>query len=192
LPGEEGSEMRQGLAFLAALSFVASFLSIRLFTTLFPGVVVVGGGIHFHHFWYGIVLISVSGWLAISYRNHRLDRVLAILYGAGLGMVGDEVGLLLTLGDYRSLLTYDFFLGAVSFIFLALLLWRYRSHLVDDVIGLTMKERLVHLGVFVVALSGVFLFLGNWTVAALSLAAGGAILLASGWAEGGGRRRKGP
>ena len=100
------SEPRHGLSFIALLSFTASFLTVRLFATLFPGAVIVHQGIHFHHFWYGLALITVVGWLAISWKNNvKLDRIYAVAYGVGAGLIGDEIGLLLTLGNYTSELT---------------------------------------------------------------------------------------
>jgi hypothetical protein len=48
-----------GLAFLALLAFVMSFLSARAFATLNPRTVAVTGGIHFHHFWYGLIMVVV-------------------------------------------------------------------------------------------------------------------------------------
>src|SRR5437016_7499972 len=103
---------RHGLTFIATLTFVVSFFGSRLFATLFPNTVVMQGGIHLHHFWYGIALISVAGWMGIAWRNERLYRLYAVLYGLGAGFVGDEVGLLLTFNNYQSELTYLFFVAA--------------------------------------------------------------------------------
>ena len=60
-----------GLAFLALLSFIAAFLAARTFATLNPDVVVVAGGIHLHHFWYGLTMIVVAGWLGIAHDHPR-------------------------------------------------------------------------------------------------------------------------
>ncbi len=112
---------RHGLTFIATLAFVISFFGSRLFATLFPTTVVMQGGIHLHHFWYGIALISVAGWMGIAWRNERLYRLYAVLYGLGAGFVGDEVGLLLTFNNYQSELTYLFFIAAISFVIIATL-----------------------------------------------------------------------
>src|SRR5437762_10426728 len=93
---------RHGLAFYGTLAFVASFLGARLFATLNPTVTVVRGGIHFHHFWYGLAMVVSTGWLGITLSNERMGRNLAIIFGLGAGLIGDEVGLLLTFGDYTS------------------------------------------------------------------------------------------
>lgn len=145
-----------GLAFLTLVSFVASFLAARVFTTISPATVVVTGGIHFHHFWYGLAMVVASGWLAIVSNRPQYDRVLAIVFGLGAGLIGDEVGLLLTLGNYQSGLTYVFFVGVLSFAGIGFLFVRYRSQLRAGVLSLGIGERLAHLGIFVAGISAVF------------------------------------
>jgi hypothetical protein len=41
-------------------------------------------------------MLAVGGWLGISYNNPRVDRVAAIIFGAGGGLIGDEAEILLT------------------------------------------------------------------------------------------------
>lgn len=155
------SSFRHGLTFIATIAFVASFFGSRLFATLFPNTIVTQGGIHFHHFWYGIALISVAGWMGIAWRNERLYRIYALIYGLGAGFVGDEVGLLLTFGNYQSELTYLFFIAAISFVIMATLLLRYRSQLEADLLKLSMRERTVMVAVYVIGFSAFFLFLSS-------------------------------
>ena len=144
---------RHGLAFYGTLSFVASFLGARLFATLNPTVTVVRGGIHFHHFWYGLILIGVSGWVGIVYNDERIGRICAIVFGVGAGFIGDEVGLLLTFGDYYSELTTDFFVAAISFILLITLFIRYRKQIEFEVLRGGTPERLTQVGYFLVGFS---------------------------------------
>jgi hypothetical protein len=164
-----------GLAFLTLESFVASFLLARAFTTIAPTTVVVTGGIHFHHFWYGLVMVVSSGWLAIVSNRPDLDRVYAIVFGLGAGLIGDEVGLLLTFGNYQSGLTYIFLVGVLSFSALAYLLYRYREQLEDSVLSLGAGERLLHIGIFVAGLSAVSWAFGHFDFGLLILSAGVAI-----------------
>ncbi len=154
------SPFKHGLTFIATIAFVASFFGSRLFALLFPTTVVMQGGIHFHHFWYGLALISAAGWMGIAWRNERLYRLFAVLYGLGAGFVGDEVGLLLT-SDYQSELTYLFFVGAISFVIIATLLLRYRGQLQRDVLRLSIMERVTLLGVFLSGFSVFFFFLSS-------------------------------
>lgn len=144
----------RGLAFLALLSFVTSFLVARGFATLNPDIVVIQGGIHFHHFWYGLAMIVVSGWLGIAYNRPKLDRVYAVLFGLGGGLVGDEVGLLLTFGNYNSSLTFFFFVMVVALGSAALLL-RDRKSLRTDVTELGRDEMVLYTGIVVSGLSAI-------------------------------------
>ena len=171
---------RHGLAFYGTLAFVASFLGARLFATLNPTVTVVRGGIHFHHFWYGLAMVVSTGWLGITLSNERMGRNLAIIFGLGAGLIGDEVGLLLTFGDYTSNLTEIFFVSAIAFIILVTLLSRGRKHIEREVINLSRKERLTQVGVFLGAFSVVFFAAGNWEIGFVVLGLG---VLAYLWGE---------
>ncbi len=63
-------------------------------------------GYHIHHFYFGILLIGIAGWLAIAGSTNISKEKLALAYGAGLGLLMDEIGLLLTWRDYASTLSY--------------------------------------------------------------------------------------
>jgi len=117
----------KGLTFYATAAFMLSFFGSRTFAVLNPTVTVVSSGIHFHHFWYGLAMVTATGWLGIAYSSQRLLRTYALVFGLGAGLIADEVGLLLTFGDYQSELTSDFFVGTVGFIILATILARYRK-----------------------------------------------------------------
>ena len=171
---------RHGLAFYGTVSFVASFLGARLFATLNPTVTVVRGGIHFHHFWYGLAMVVSTGWLGITLSNERMGRNLAIVFGLGAGLIGDEVGLLLTFGDYTSNLTEIFFVAAIAFIILVTLLSRGRKHIEREVINLSRKERLTQVAVFLGAFSVIFFAAGNWEIGFAVLGLG---VLAYLWGE---------
>ena len=171
---------RHGLAFYGTLAFVASFLGARLFATLNPTVTVVRGGIHFHHFWYGLAMVVSTGWLGITLSNERMGRNLAIIFGLGAGLIGDEVGLLLTFGDYTSNFTEIFFVSAIAFIILVTLLSRGRKHIEREVINLSRKERLTQVGIFLGAFSVIFFAAGNWEIGFAVLGLG---VLAYLWGE---------
>jgi len=147
------SLINHGLAFLGLLGFMAGFLGARLFTTISPYTWVVVGGIHFHHFWYGLVMLGVTGWLGIISTRPTHRRIYALVFGLGGGLIGDEVGLLLTFGDYQSTLTYFFGVGFMGCAALGLLFTSYRDELKHDVLDLETRERLLHVGVVVACLS---------------------------------------
>lgn len=162
----------QGLAFLALAGFAASFFAARIFTTLNPDDVVVSSGIHFHHFWYGLVMICVAGWLGIASTRPEYDRAYALIFGLGLGLVGDETGLLLTLGNYYSELTYIVTLGGIAFVGMAYLTFRYSKHIKNEVLLLDRGERTVHLGVGIMAVSSLALAFDHLFIGVAVLAAG--------------------
>lgn len=51
------------------------------------------GGLHIHHITYGFIFLAVAGLMAIYYKDKTFIRTSAILYGIGLGLVVDEIGL---------------------------------------------------------------------------------------------------
>src|SRR3989449_8697353 len=169
---------RRGLSFLGTMGFLTGFFSARLFAVQNPSVVVVQGGIHFHHFWYGLGMVTLAGWLGIAFNRPRLVRTYAIVFGLGAGLIGDEVGLLLTFGDYQSSLTTDFFVGVIGFIILASTLVRYRKFVMKDVTHTSWNERLIYIGINLAGLSAIF-FAVNSITPGLVLAAIGIILIIS-------------
>ncbi|PRX18816.1 hypothetical protein BX659_1417 [Orenia metallireducens] len=116
------------IPFLITISYLASFLLIRLMvliagsaeskfaqvakeglspnTTFYIGRNIILFGHHIHHFYFGILLIAIAGWIAIVRSSILNRRHAAIIYGMGLGLFMDEIGLLLTWGNYYSGLTY--------------------------------------------------------------------------------------
>lgn len=119
----QSSVIRPSLSVLALISFLASFTVARTFTTLSPSAVFIAGSIHIHHFWYGIAMLALGGWLGINYNDLRITRFAAIMFGAGGGLIGDEVGLLLTLesANYWAGVTFTFviiFTGVASILIL--------------------------------------------------------------------------
>ncbi len=113
--------------FLIAVSYLISFITIRLmviiagsanseiarvvkegasWTTFHIGRNIVLFGYHIHHFYFGVLLIGLVGWLALTGTDRISKEKIAIIYGIGLGLFMDEIGLLLTWGDYASSLSY--------------------------------------------------------------------------------------
>ncbi len=171
----ERPRAKHGLSFLATLAFVGGFFGARIFHTLFPDVMVIEQGIHFHHFWYGLAMVLIAGWGGIAYNGERIDRVYAVLFGLGAGFIGDEVGLLLTLGNYYTELTFEFFVAAIAFILMVALFLRYKTQIVENVVRLGVPERMTHVGVFLIGFSAFFFAFGVVLVG-IPLAAAGFVL----------------
>ena len=144
---------KPNLSVLALVSFIGSFLIARTFTTLSPKTVIITGGIHIHHFWYGLIMLAIGGWLGISYSNERIDRLAAILFGAGGGIIGDEAGLLLTLGDYWTMLTYTVITTFLAIVSVTILLIRYSNAIRKEFSHFTRSNASLYFGVFLAAVS---------------------------------------
>ncbi len=130
------------------------------------------GGIHFHHFWYGLGMVAFAGWLGISSTLPSHRRAYAIIFGLGLGLIGDEMGLFLTFGNYYSDLTYFIALVFLASVALALIFFRYRRNLREDLFGTSFGETLSHWGIVVSGLSVLALSFGNFILGIPVLAAG--------------------
>jgi hypothetical protein len=148
---------RAHLATIALLSFIFAFIAARTFTTFFPSTVLISSGIHIHHFWFGIILVAVGGWLGISYNDEETSRIASILYGAGGGLIVDEVGLLLTFGNYWTSLTYAFLVVFLSFIAVILFFYRYRTVIEEELSEFARSKLSLYLGIFLATLSAAFI-----------------------------------
>ena len=172
---------RAHLATTALISFIISFSAARTFTSFFPSTVFISGGIHIHHFWYGLVLLAASGWLGISYGNKETDFVAAILYGAGGGLVVDEVGLLLTFGNYWTSLTFSALILLLSLASVLILINTYRQFIERELREFERSKISLYVSVFFSAVSIAFITETSniWvTSTAIALAvAGGSIIM---------------
>ncbi len=148
---------RVHLATLALVSFLLSFIAARSFTSLYPNVVLVGGGLHIHHFWFGIVLLAVGGWLGINYTQKEIDIVAAIIYGVGGGLIVDEVGLLLTFGNYWSGLTWTLLIVLLSFFSVLILFSIYRQTIIKELKEFVSSKASLYFAVFLAAISIAFI-----------------------------------
>lgn len=125
------------IQFIITLFFLAGFLLIRLsvfvagaaeteFATaakagelpdidFYIGTNIILFGYHIHHFYIGITMICIAGWFALIGSTTFTRKQLAAIYGFGLGLFFDEIGLLLTWGDYYSQLSWllTLFLAAI-------------------------------------------------------------------------------
>ena len=87
-------------------SFVVTFVAARSVTTLLRRRRTLGpfrsmrvGRRHIHHFVPGIIMAFAAGAAAIVTRDETLEPLLAIPFGAGMGLTLDESALLLELDD---------------------------------------------------------------------------------------------
>jgi hypothetical protein len=97
---------RENSMFNLLTSFATTFLAVRTVTYALRERRSVGpfrnlrvGTRHIHHYVPGIVIAFVSGSAAILSRSERLEPVLAVPFGVGMGLTLDESALLLELDD---------------------------------------------------------------------------------------------
>jgi hypothetical protein len=100
LPGKE-------LHFIVLISFLLSWGFIRTSAHMiraqvswWPGNVETKGGTHIHHLVWGILLLLVAGYMGIALNpDSPWDKVVAVLFGIGMGLTLDEFALWLNLED---------------------------------------------------------------------------------------------
>ncbi len=154
---KEKIQEKPNLSILAMISFIASFIVTRIFTTLNSNTVLISSDYHIHHFWYGIAMLAIGGWIGISVENERLNRVAAILFGAGGGLIGDEVGLLLTFGNYWTEITYTFVIIFLTFASMLILLNKYHKLIRTEFTQFLRSNASLYFGVFLAAVSIAFI-----------------------------------
>ncbi len=103
--------------FIIFVFFMLAFFISRILVIYFPGFNILGFGFidtyHIHHYYIGIAMVLLAGWVVFVTDSQRLKRISAAIYGFGFGLIIDEIGLLLTCGtaglqcDYWSRITYD-------------------------------------------------------------------------------------
>lgn len=155
----ENIERRPNLSAVALVSFALSFAVARTITALSPNVILSPSGFHVHHFWYGIVMLAVGGWLGISYNDPRVDRLAAIIFGAGGGLIGDEAGILLTLesNNYWAGASYTFIIIFLASASILVLLNRYSRTVLKEFKEFSSSRGGFYLAVFLAAISTAFL-----------------------------------
>ncbi len=52
-------------------------------------------GYHIHHFYFGMVVLSIGGLIALLTNHKVVLRISSMLIGTGMGLFTDEIGLLL-------------------------------------------------------------------------------------------------
>jgi hypothetical protein len=102
--GYEATPRHETVLFNLLTGFVLAFALIRLSTAgirggWWPFGNVRLGGRHIHHFVPGILITFGAGTLALLSDDARLEQLLAVPFGAGIGLTFDEAALLLDFRD---------------------------------------------------------------------------------------------
>ena len=98
-------DYRREAALRMWVAFIVTFLLLRLLTygiryhVLPFHNVVTPGGLHIHHFVWGIFIVLIVGFLGITINDPQLHVWLAPLFGIGAALIIDEFALWLNLRD---------------------------------------------------------------------------------------------
>ncbi len=105
---EDVKERRDDITFLVGISFLISFFIANFWVWFFEAEEPVGkgvsysvgenlvlGGFHIHHIAYGVLFVLIAAWISIKYKGDILPRISAVLFGAGLGLILDELGFII-------------------------------------------------------------------------------------------------
>ena len=135
----EPLDPRQRTALIRWAAFTATFAGVRAVThAIRTGVGPFGnieaGGIHLHHYLWGIKLLAASGGVAIhGGERFRAHPLVAVGFGAGSALVIDETALLVHFKDVYwsergrvSVLVGTGLIGAVGASFVLVPAWRRR------------------------------------------------------------------
>ena len=104
----------EDIPFIILLSFLITFSTTRVYLYLadrdileLPQATYING-VHIHHLSWGIFLLSLTGFLALYDLKPSNHKILAVIYGIGLGLTFDEFSMWLNLKDnYSSRISHD-------------------------------------------------------------------------------------
>lgn len=88
------------LLFPIAFAFLVTFGVSRIISYYRPDIFVQLYNYHVHHYTWGILILTIAGYLALVFEDApRAKYLISLLYGAGLGLAFDEFGIWLKLSD---------------------------------------------------------------------------------------------
>lgn len=91
--------LRALLAFLVTFAFLRALTAVIHFELLPIHNVVTKSGLHIHHLFWGILLLMVTGFVALATRDPAWHLRIAVVFGCALALTLDEFALWLRLAD---------------------------------------------------------------------------------------------
>ena len=101
-------DLGRRVALRALAAFLVTFAVLRVITAiihfdLFPNGpfrnVITASGLHIHHLFWGVLLLMVTGFIALATRDATWHLRVAVVFGVALGLTLDEFALWLRLAD---------------------------------------------------------------------------------------------
>jgi hypothetical protein len=122
--------------FFVSIGYTVSVIIARLFVTLESVCtqncpVIRVQGFRFHHMYYGGLLLLVSLGVMIYASDARTRWDSALVAGIGLGLIADEIGLLVLKVSYWNAISVGFFVGGGLLLYLATAFKSWRAGLSD-------------------------------------------------------------
>ena len=122
--------------FFVSLGYTVSVGIARLFVTLESVCtqncpVIRVQGFRFHHMYYGVLLLLVSLGVMVYASDARARWDSALVAGIGLGLIADEIGLLILKLSYWNIISVSIFAGGGLLLYLAAALKSWRAGLSD-------------------------------------------------------------
>ncbi len=102
--------------------YVLAIVGSRLLTTIIaPGISIETGIYHYHHILWGIILMTMGGFIGLYWESRRAEVFGAFFLGLGLGLAVDEVGLILVTSDagYWDPISYPIMIIVAQLLFIA-------------------------------------------------------------------------
>ncbi|MBW2993213.1 hypothetical protein KY317_01410 [Candidatus Woesearchaeota archaeon] len=88
---------RKVTPFIIFVCFLIAFIGIRGIVYYFPNAHIILP-YHFHHFFVGILFVIASNWIALVGKGKKLMWTAAGLFGLGIGLIADEIGVIVICG----------------------------------------------------------------------------------------------
>jgi hypothetical protein len=122
--------------FFISLGYTVSASVARLFVTLESVCtqlcpVFKVEGFRFHHMYYGLILVAVSAGVMLLAADARARWDSALVMGIGLGLIADEIGLLVLKLSYWNIVSVAIVAGGAVFLYIATLTNSLKSGVSD-------------------------------------------------------------
>lgn len=165
-PSKKKPKKKLDIRFYIFASFLVTFILSRIIVYFFvfgpPRMYLKINGIHVHHLTFGIILLAIIGYLALTTHSNHFKKFMAVLYGIGLALAFDEFGMWLHLkDDYWIRHSYDSILIITLLLLNSAFLRKFWIHLGRHILQIKkLKRKIFYLLLIKIALSAtVFLVL---------------------------------
>jgi hypothetical protein len=101
-------DLGRRIALRVLYAFLATFIVLRIITAIIHFELlphgpfrnlVTASGLHIHHLFWGILLLMLTGFVALATRAEQWHLRIAVVFGVALGLTLDEFALWLRLAD---------------------------------------------------------------------------------------------